>query len=75
MKLGLLIDPLLSDPKKELLSILGGSKSDKKTALRCHWVFKKGGELKSAEINVKPKDCVAKALKTIEAIEKEDNQE
>lgn len=50
---------------------MGGSSSAKKTALRCHWVFKKGGELRAAEINVKPKDCVAKALETIAEIEQE----
>ncbi|CCG82786.1 Peroxiredoxin C1773.02c [Taphrina deformans PYCC 5710] len=63
--------PLLSDPKKELLSLLGGASNEKKTALRCHWVFKKGGELKAIEVGVKPKECVDKAVESIDEIEKE----
>lgn len=60
--------PLLSDPKKLILGPLGGSLASKKTALRCHWVIKRGGEIVSIEIGVKPKDCVTKALKTIDSL-------
>lgn len=63
--------PLLSDPKRRLLHLLGGSTLAKKTALRCHWVFEKGGILKAVEIGVKPRDCVDKAVKSIGEIARE----
>lgn len=55
---------LLSDPKAELISALGASKSGFKIA-RSHWIFKKGGVLFDMKIGVSPKDSVERVIAKI----------
>ncbi|EMR09742.1 hypothetical protein PNEG_01927 [Pneumocystis murina B123] len=55
---------LLSDPKAELISALGASKSGLKIA-RSHWIFEKGGTLLDMKIGVSPKDSVEKVMAKI----------
>lgn len=46
--------PLLSDPKRVLISALGAG-TDKSTK-RSHFIFEKGGKLVDKKVPVKPKD-------------------
>ncbi|KAG5438197.1 hypothetical protein PCANB_003048 [Pneumocystis canis] len=55
---------LLSDPKAELIGVLGASKSGFKIA-RSHWIFNKGGTLLDMKIGVSPKDSVEKVMAKI----------
>ncbi|QSL66197.1 hypothetical protein MERGE_000572 [Pneumocystis wakefieldiae] len=55
---------LLSDPRAELISFLGASKSGLKTA-RSHWIFDKGGILSDMKIGVSPRDSVEQAMARI----------
>ncbi|KAF9050732.1 AhpC-TSA-domain-containing protein [Hymenopellis radicata] len=57
--------PLLSDPKRELISALGAGKT--KTA-RSHFIFEKGGKLIDKKLPVKPKDSPTLALEFIKQL-------
>ena len=57
--------PLLSDPKRVLISALGAG-SGGKTA-RSHFIFEKGGKLVEKKIPVKPADrCVPLACVVVD---------
>lgn len=46
--------PLLSDPKRVLITALGAGKGGKTT--RSHFIFEKGGKLVEKQLPVKPAD-------------------
>ncbi|CAI5756947.1 unnamed protein product [Candida verbasci] len=62
---------LLSDPKKELISILGAKKKPN-GIIRSHFIFV-SGKLVDKSVNVKPDDSYNNAKKEIEKLEAGDN--
>ncbi|QRG37398.1 hypothetical protein FDK38_001771 [Candidozyma auris] len=56
--------PLLSDPKRELIGLLGAKKSPSGTK-RSHWIFV-DGKLAVKKVQVSPEDSFTTALKDIE---------
>lgn len=56
--------PLLSDPKRVLITALGAGEGGK--TKRSHFIFAKGGKLVDKKVPVKPADrCVTMSISTL----------
>lgn len=58
--------PLLLDPQRELLGVLGAKKTPAKGVTRLHWVFV-DGKLKHKHVGISPEQLVKLGLEEVEA--------
>ncbi|ODQ79962.1 hypothetical protein BABINDRAFT_161624 [Babjeviella inositovora NRRL Y-12698] len=65
--------PLLSDPKRELVGILGGKKSPASGVARSHWVFV-DGVLKHKHVGISPENSVKLGKQEVDALFEELNK-